>query len=173
VIVSGVDEDAITAADTRTLVGLLAEAKGNAVASRPEVPADAIVIACDSMFELDGHARGKPASADEARARWFEMRGRSGTLFTGHSLVDTATGTTVGTVASTVVHFGDPTDAEIDAYVATDEPMGVAGGFTLDGRSAPFIVGVDGDHANVIGLSLRVLRRLLRDLDVEVTSLWA
>jgi septum formation protein len=100
------------------------------------------------------------------------MRGREGTLFTGHCLIDTASDARVSDVATTTVRFGCPTDAEIDAYVATGEPLAVAGGFTLDGLSASFIDGVDGDPGNVIGVSLPLLRRMLAALDIEVTSLW-
>ena len=101
------------------------------------------------------------------------MRGRAGVLQTGHCVYDTTTGRYASGTASTVVRFGDPTDEEIAAYVATGEPLHVAGAFTLDGRSAPFVEGIEGDHGNVIGLSLPLLRRLLGKLDVSVTELWA
>ena len=100
------------------------------------------------------------------------MRGREGTLFTGHCVVDAATGRRAVGVAKTLVRFGTPSDDEIDAYVATGEPLRVAGAFTLDGFAAPFIDGIDGDHGNVIGLSLPLLRRLLAQLGVPITSLW-
>jgi septum formation protein len=124
------------------------------------------------MFELDGEVRGKPADAAEAMAWGRRMRGRAGSLFTGHCLIDTATGERVSDVATTTVRFGCPSDAEIDAYVASGEPLAVAGGFTLDGLSAPFIDGIDGDAGNVIGVSLPLLRRMLGRLDTEVTALW-
>ena len=117
-----------------------------------------------------GH--GKPASAEEAAARWRRMRGVNGTLLTGHCVIDTAASATVVEVAATVVRFGRPSDAEIDAYVATGEPLAVAGAFTLEGRSAPFIDGIDGDPSNVMGLSLPLLRRLLDRLGVAITDLW-
>lgn len=173
VIVSGVDEDAIVDDEPTTLVCRLAKAKTAAVANLPQVPGDALVIGCDSMLELEGTVLGKAASPTEAIARWERMRGREGTLLTGHCVHDRVTGRTVTGAACTVVRFGTPTDDEIAAYVATGEPLRVAGAFTLDGRSAPFIEGVDGDHGNVIGLSLPLLRRLLADLDVQVTDLWA
>jgi septum formation protein len=173
VVVSGVDEDAVTASEPRTLVRLLAEAKAEAVSRGGAVADDALVVGCDSMLEMAGEVLGKPASAEEAVARWRCMRGRSGTLLTGHCVIDLVARRAVSDVAATVVRFGTPTDDEIDAYVATGEPLEVAGAFTLDGRSAPFVDGIDGDHGNVIGLSLPLLRRLLRELDVEVTSLWA
>ncbi|MFK0129839.1 nucleoside triphosphate pyrophosphatase [Streptomyces rubiginosohelvolus] len=171
VIVSGVDEDALSAPTPAELALVLARAKAAAVAERPEA-AGALVIGCDSVLELDGEALGKPADAEEATARWKAMRGRAGVLQTGHSVIDTALGRTASATASTVVRFGEPSDAEVAAYVATGEPLHVAGAFTLDGRSAPFVDAIEGDHGNVIGLSLPLLRRLLGELDVSVTELW-
>ncbi|MEU5541000.1 nucleoside triphosphate pyrophosphatase [Streptomyces sioyaensis] len=171
VVVSGVDEDALSAATPGELARILAEAKAAAVAARPEIHG-ALVVGCDSVLELDGRALGKPADAEDATARWKSMRGRSGILQTGHCVIDTATGRQAAATASTTVRFGEPTDDEIAAYVASGEPLYVAGAFTLDGRSAPFIDGIDGDPGNVIGLSLPLLRRLLADLDVAITDLW-
>lgn len=171
VIVSGVDEDALNAPTPAELALVLAEAKAAAVAARPEA-AGALVIGCDSVLELDGEALGKPADAEDATARWKAMRGRSGVLLTGHCVTDTATGRSASATASTTVRFGDPTDAEIAAYVASGEPLHVAGAFTLDGRSAPFIDSIEGDHGNVIGLSLPLLRRLLAELGYSITDLW-
>jgi septum formation protein len=170
VVVSGVDEDGVPADDPAELVRTLAERKADAVAAG--LTSDELVVGCDSMLVLDGEVLGKPATAAEAVERWQRMRGRVGTLMTGHCLVDVATRTSVSDVVSTTVRFGLPTDAEIEAYVATGEPLRVAGAFTLDGRSAPFVDGVDGDPGNVIGLSLPLLRTLLAKLGVEVTSLW-
>ncbi|MGW2375330.1 MULTISPECIES: nucleoside triphosphate pyrophosphatase [Kitasatospora] len=170
VVVSGVDEDAISAATPGELALVLAEAKAKAVAA--ELTGGELVIGCDSVLELDGRALGKPADAAEALARWQSMRGRAGVLRTGHCVVDTATGRQSSATASTTVRFGVPDDAEIAAYVASGEPLHVAGAFTLDGRSAPFIDGIDGDPGNVIGLSLPLLRRLLADLDLRITDLW-
>ncbi len=129
-------------------------------------------MGCDSLLELDGRALGKPASSAEAVARWHDLRGRSGYLLTGHCVVDTRTGASASDVCATTVRFGEPTDAEIEAYVATGEPLHVAGAFTLDGRSAPFLAGIDGDAGNVIGLSLPMLRGLLAKLDVSLVDLW-
>lgn len=170
VVVSGVDEDAISAATPGELALVLAEAKAKAVAA--ELTAGELVIGCDSVLELDGQALGKPADAEEAVARWHAMRGREGVLRTGHCVIDTATGRQSSATASTTVRFGTPDDAEIAAYVASGEPLYVAGAFTLDGRSAPFVDGIDGDPGNVIGLSLPLLRRLLADLDVRIVDLW-
>jgi septum formation protein len=171
VIVSGVDEDALTAPTPAELALVLAEAKAAAVAAT--LSDGELVVGCDSVLELDGVALGKPADAADARARWQSMRGRSGVLQTGHCVVDTRTGARASATASTTVHFGTPDDAEIDAYIATGEPLYVAGAFTLDGRSAPFLDGIEGDHGNVIGLSLPLLRKLLADLGIRITDLWA
>ncbi|MCW2874528.1 nucleoside triphosphate pyrophosphatase [Actinacidiphila oryziradicis] len=171
VIVSGVDEDAITADTPGELARVLAEAKAAVVAG--QLRDGALVIGCDSVLDLDGEALGKPADAEEAAARWKAMRGRTGVLRTGHCVIDTANGRQVSATASTTVRFGNPDDAEIAAYVASGEPLQVAGAFTLDGLSAPFIDGIDGDHGNVLGLSLPLLRRLLADLGVRITDLWA
>lgn len=173
VIVSGVDEDAVSAPTPAELARVLAEAKAGAVASLAEV-AGALVIGCDSVLELDGVALGKPADAEDATARWKAMRGRSGVLQTGHCVIDTARdGARASATAATTVHFGEPTDAEIAAYVASGEPLRVAGAFTLDGRSAPFLRGIEGDHGNVIGLSLPTLRELLGELEIGITDLWS
>lgn len=165
--VSGIDESTVSGTPAEQVLEL-ARLKAAAVAT--DHP-DALVVGCDSMLELDGLALGKPADPTEAVARWAQMRGRSGRLLTGHSVVDGDR--TVSEVASTVVRFGTPTDAEVAAYVASGEPLQVAGAFTLDGRSAPFVDGIDGCHTNVVGLSLPLLRRLLQQLGVEVVDLWS
>jgi septum formation protein len=175
VVVSGVDEEAITADSPEELARVLAEAKAAAVAGGGMLdggPGDEIVVGCDSVLDLDGQALGKPADAAEATARWHAMRGRAGVLRTGHCVIDRATGRQASATASTTVRFGRPDDAEVAAYVASGEPLHVAGAFTLDGRSAPFVDGVDGDPGNVIGLSLPLLRTLLADLGVRITDLW-
>ena len=170
VIVSGVDEDAYTAATTRELVGQLAAAKASAVASGLD---DGVVIGCDSMLDLDGRGYGKPSSAAEAIARGREMSGTSGTLLTGHCVIDVASGRRAEAVAATTVRFGTPTDAEISAYVATGEPLNMAGAFTIEGLGGWFIDSIDGDPGNVIGISLPLLRRLLADLGVTIPALWS
>ena len=167
VLVSGVDEDLDL--PVRDLVQELAVQKATAVAA----PEGALVIGCDSLLELDGEALGKPGTAQVALARWQRMRGRTGTLLTGHCVLDTATGRRACAVGATEVRFGNPTDPELAAYVASGEPLQVAGGFTLDGRSAPYVDGIDGDAGNVIGLSLPLLRRLLAELGIAIHELWA
>jgi septum formation protein len=174
VMVSGVDEAAFSAATPAGLAGQLAEAKAAAAAaSLPGRLAGALVIGCDSLLDLDGRPLGKPASAAEAAVRWREMSGRSGTLVTGHCVINAATGQRAAAVAATTVRFGTPSEREIDAYVASGEPLAVAGAFTLDGRGGWFVNGIDGDHGNVLGISLPLLRRLLADLGFGVTELWA
>ena len=170
VVVSHVDESQVSATEPRDVVQELASRKAAVVA---EGRTTGIVVGCDSMLLLDGRVLGKPADAAEATARWHAMRGRTGTLLTGHAVVDVVRGRTARGVAATDVRFGTPSDAEVAAYVATGEPLHVAGAFTLDGRSAPFVEGIDGDPGNVIGLSLPLLRTLLAELDVALTDLWA
>lgn len=166
--VSGVDEADVTG-HPHDVVLELAVRKARAVAATQD---DALVIGCDSLLELDDQVLGKPASPTEAVARWQAMRGRSGFLLTGHCVIDTRTGASAADVCSTIVRFGEPSDTEIEAYVATGEPLHVAGAFTLDGRSAAFLDGIDGDAGNVIGLSLPMLRALLAKLDVPLVDLW-
>jgi len=171
VVVSGIDEDLDTEQPWQ-LVQELAAAKAHAVADSL-AGKDALVIGCDSMLMLDGAALGKAASPQDVVDRWKRMRGRTGVLLTGHCLVDVATGRDVQEVADTVVRFGCPSDEEIAAYAKTDEALSVAGPFTIDGRAAAFVDGIDGDAGNVIGLSLPLLRRMLAQLGVEVTELWS
>lgn len=141
------------------------------MAARPEVQG-ALVIGCDSVLDLDGEALGKPADAEEATARWKAMRGRAGTLQTGHCVYDTAAKRYASGTASTVVRFGDPTDAEIAAYVASGEPLHVAGAFTLDGRSAPSSRASTATTATSSASPLPLVRRLLAELGVGITELW-
>ncbi|GAA3807990.1 Maf family protein [Sphaerisporangium flaviroseum] len=169
VFVSGVDEEAVTAESPAELCLVLARAKAAVVAKGF---AEGLVIGCDSVLELDGQAYGKPRTPEEALARWRSMRGRTGRLLTGHCVIDAATGAEVAEVGSTVVHFGTPSDEEIMAYVGTGEPLHVAGAFTLDGLGGWFIDGIEGDHGNVLGISLPLVRRLFADLGVSVTSIW-
>jgi septum formation protein len=171
VIVSGVDEDGVTGPPAQLCLDL-ARLKAAAVADG--LPGDpALVIGCDSVLELDGEALGKPATADEALARWRAMAGRSGLLHTGHCVISTADAKQVSEVATTLVRFGWPDDLELAAYVATGEPLMLAGAFSIDGLAGPFVEGIEGDHGNVIGLSLPLLRKLLTQLGVRITDLWA
>lgn len=189
--VSGVDEDAALGAarsargeaphgrhvmgtSTADDVLVLARAKAEAVAATQAGEADAVVLGCDSMLELDGRQLGKPADAAEAVERWRAMRGRTGVLHTGHWLVDTRAGhREAGATASTVVHFADLSDEEVEAYVATGEPLVVAGAFTVDGLGGPFVAAIEGDYHAVVGVSLPLLRTLLDELGLSVMDLWS
>ena len=176
VIVSGVDESAVAAGGAQELCAILARLKAEAVAVRLPDDCRRLVLGCDSVLEFDGEILGKPADAAEARRRWRAMRGGAGVLHTGHCLIDTASSAggaaSAEEVASTTVHFAAISDTEIDAYVASGEPLHVAGAFTLDGRGGAFVDRISGDAGTVIGLSLPVLRRLLAELDVRLIDLW-
>ncbi|QIK68359.1 septum formation inhibitor Maf [Nocardioides sp. HDW12B] len=171
VVVSGVDESQVALADAAALATELAVLKAQAVAGVVDAPG--LVVGCDSVLELDGQVHGKSASADEATARWRAMRGRTGVLHTGHCVVDLDTGRQVVGAGATTVRFAEVTDAEITAYVATGEPLEVAGAFTLDGLGGAFVAGIEGDPHNVVGISLPLLRELLADLGHAWTDFWA
>jgi septum formation protein len=170
VVVSGVDESQIHGVRAAELARRLAELKCTAVAGK--VGGDRLVLGCDSVLELDGNALGKPVDPDEAARRWRAMRGRTGVLHTGHCLRDTASGRTAVATGTTVVHFADVTDDEIAAYVDSGEPLHVAGAFTIDGLGGPFVTRIEGDHHNVVGLSLPLVRELVMELGHRWTDLW-
>lgn len=194
VLVSDVDEDAVQArygvTDPHDTALLLARAKAEAVASLPDAEG-ALVLGCDSVFEFDGEAHGKPYTPEVARERMLRMSGSMGVLHTGHWLVDCrdtesnadganpaaserpGTGATLGYVTSAEVHFMDMSTEEIDAYIATGEPLQCAGSFTIDGFGGAFIRKVDGDPHTVVGLSISTLRGLLSQAKVSITELWA
>jgi septum formation protein len=169
VVVSGFDEDSVRADDPAEHVELLAVRKAQVVAQDRK---DALVIGCDSMLLFDGTVLGKASNPEDVVRRWRHFRGNEGTLLTGHCVIDTATGQTVSAVGATTIRFGTPDDAELEAYAATAEALQVAGPFTIDGRAAAFVEGIDGDAGNVIGISLPLLRELLAKLGVQVTELW-
>ncbi len=176
VVPSHVDEEALVAehgpAGPAAHVQLLATAKAEAVArSVRDGSGTALILGCDSAFELDGVVYGKPHHAVVAAARWRQMRGRTGILHTGHCLIAGSTGDRAEAVVSTSVTFAEVTDAEIDWYVGTGEPLAVAGAFTLEGLAAPFITAIDGDPHAVVGLSLAVLRELAAGFGVPWTGL--
>ena len=172
VVVSGVDESQLDGLPPAELAQQLAQLKCAAVAARDDVPAGALVLGCDSVLELDGEALGKPGTAEEATRRWRSMRGRSGVLHTGHCLADRGSGQVAAATGSTTVHFAEVSDAEVAAYVATGEPLQVAGAFTVDGLGGAFVTGIEGDHHNVVGLSLPLLRELVQTLGHAWPDLW-
>ncbi|MEO3872998.1 nucleoside triphosphate pyrophosphatase [Nonomuraea sp. B12E4] len=169
VIVSGVDEESYEAHTPAALSLVLAKAKAEKVASEVD---EGLVIGCDSILELDGRPYGKPATREEAEERWRLMRGRTGRLVTGHCVIDTTTGRQVAEVATTVVRFGQPSEQEIAAYASTGEPLDLAGAFSIEGRGGWFVEGIEGDHGNVLGISLPLLRDLFAELGYAVTSFW-
>jgi nucleoside triphosphate pyrophosphatase len=187
VMVSGVDESSVESTDAREVCAILARMKAEAVAAQvqPDLALGAartwpgpamgeltLVLGCDSVLEFDGEIHGKPASVEEAVARWRRMRGRTGILHTGHFVVRLDTGASAAGVGSTEVTFADVSDDEIAAYVATGEPLLVAGSFTIDGLGGWFVERIHGDHGTVVGVSLPLLRRLVRELGLGVPALW-
>ena len=181
VVVSGVDEDAVVAAlgsdaSPGDVVRSLAAAKANQVATvlDPAVAANCVVIGCDSMLYLDDRLVGKPASSDAARDQWRAMEGRSGQLFTGHSLLRLVGGTVqrIAESSSTTVHFAEPPAADLQAYLDSGEPLAVAGGFTIDGLGGWFVDRIEGDPSNVIGLSLPLTRTMLARVGLSIAELW-
>ena len=183
IAVSGVDEDAAIAAlgahpDPATVVTTLARAKADAVAREldAEVTADCVVIGCDSMLYVNGELRGKPGTPEQAQRQWNSMAGKSGSLFTGHCVIRILNAKVLRTETAaevTTVRFGVPTEQELTAYIASGEPLNMAGGFTIDGLGGWFIDAVEGDPSNVVGLGLSVTRRLLESVGLSVGDLWS
>lgn len=174
VMVSGVDEESITAMRPVILAAMLAERKAQVVNQSLAGHEPVIVIGCDSVLEFDGRAHGKPVSPEEAIERWKAMRGRTGTLHTGHHVILRQRGVhQVTATGSTLVRFAKLSDDEIEAYVATGEPLAVAGAFTIDGLGGAYISGLEGDPHNVVGISLPLVRDLLTELGVAWHDLWA
>lgn len=174
IVVSHVDEDALLAelADEPYPDQVLRLAQAKCEAVLPDCGDAQLVLGCDSMFELDGELFGKPSSVEHARERLRHMSGRTGILHTGHWLASPQTHVSVGAVASTAVSIAALSDDDIDAYVATGEPLHVAGSFTIDGLGGAFVTGVEGDPWNVVGLSLPLLRTLVTELGLSWPSLW-
>jgi septum formation protein len=178
--VSAVDEDAVLAtlrgAPPGKVVTALACAKAATVAERlAHSHPEAVLLGCDSMLSVGGELVGKPGTPEVARQRWTAMAGRTGELVTGHAVVALAGGAVrqiAARHASTTVRFGRPSEAELTAYLDSGEPLAVAGAFTLDGLGGWFVEGIDGDPSNVIGISLPLVRQLLREVDIAVTELW-
>lgn len=153
---------------------LLADLKAAAIAGLPDIQAglDTLVLGCDSVFELDGVSYGKPYEVDVAVQRWKLMRGRTGILHTGHTLIDAATGIRAQRTLSTSVTFGEPSETEIRRYAESGEPLNCAGGFTIDGRGSAFVDAVEGDHLSVIGVSPAALNSMLAELGHSITDFW-
>lgn len=170
VIVSGVDEDNVDEATPAETALKLAQLKAVAVAAHEP---RSLVIGCDSLLEFEGRTLGKPVDADDATRRWKMMRGRSGVLHTGHCLIDNHREVWVSRTASTKVRFAQVRDEEIAAYVATGEPLRVAGAFTIDGLGSAFISGISGDPHNVVGISVPLLRLMFEEIGYNWTDFWA
>lgn len=170
VIVSGVDESRVMGEDPAELANALAEMKAEAVLNL--VSPESLVLGCDSVLHFGREILGKPEGTEEATSRWKRMRGNSGTLWTGHCLIDPAADRRVVRASGTVVHFAEVADEEIAAYVATGEPLHVAGSFTLDGYGSAFIDRIEGDPGTVIGLSMPLLRNMLGELEIPLHGLW-
>ncbi len=186
VVVSDVDEEALLAELGETSpaerVTALALAKARVVAGRvgteadDDSPFDGVVIGCDSMLDLEGELVGKPGTLEAARGRWDQMAGRHGELLTGHAVIRVRGGEPEAEIsghAATLVTFASPTTPELEAYLASGEPLSVAGAFTLDGLGGWFVEGIQGDPSNVVGISLPLTRHLLAELGVAISALWA
>jgi len=167
VIVSGVNEESSDYQNLtpKELVIALAIVKAHTIRQKIDYPA--VIIGCDSTFEFEGQSLGKATTVENAIERARKLRGKSGLLHTGHCIIDTDKEIEISDVVTTKVFFSDMSDAEIEGYVATGEPLDVAGGFTLDGRSSPFIIRIEGEASNVIGLSLPLLRRAINRLGYQ------
>lgn len=182
---SDLDESQVQLNNAVALVQTLAQLKAESIADRirdgkvPSLweeemppPEATVILACDSMLQLGDEIFGKPADEGEAIARWQQMRGQAGDLYTGHALIDLARNTTLVNCQVTRVHFAPATDRQIEAYVATGEPLNCAGCFAIDGKGGLFVEKIEGCHTNVIGLSLPLLRRMLSELGYEPTDFW-
>ncbi len=174
VVVSRVDESAVSARDAIDLVAILAQAKAEAVFAGLEDETDVLLVACDSLLELNGEVMGKPTTPQQASERWRLMRGQTGRLHTGHHVISRLAGTVDATsaVATTELVFANLSDDEIEAYVATGEPLHVAGAFTIDGLGGAYVTAVCGDPHNVVGISLPLLRRMFAEVGVAWHQLW-
>ncbi|WP_259467956.1 nucleoside triphosphate pyrophosphatase [Rhodococcus sp. SBT000017] len=179
--VSGVDEDALTAAlgpsvTSETVVTELARAKAAAVAETfADSTDDLVIVGCDSMLAIGGELHGKPHSVEVARERWQSMAGNSGELLTGHAVLRVTDGVVVAQAAAhstTVVHFATPSSVDLEAYLDSGEPLSVAGAFTLDGLGGWFVDRIEGDPSSVIGIGLPLVRTLLTRVGTSLAALW-
>jgi len=164
IIVSNVDEetDFFNSMTPEDMVIALAISKAHTVREMIDYPA--IIIGCDSTFDVDGVSFGKPGTPEIAIERAKKISGRTGLLHTGHCIIDTEKGTEIADRVTTKVTFTKMSDEEISDYVASGEPLHVAGGFTLDGFGSPFIPVIEGDYTNVVGISMPFLRNAMKQL---------
>jgi septum formation protein len=171
---SDFDESLVQIADPHQLVTILSRSKAEAVANQRRVAqsGNALILGCDSVLHFAGEIHGKPVSPAAAIQRWQQMRGQTGTLLTGHALLDMERQQSLVQVQTTEVKFAQVSDAEIAAYVATGEPLQCAGAFALDGRGGLFVEAIHGCHSNVIGLSLPLLRQMLLALGYQLSDFW-
>ncbi len=166
---SNFDESQIQLSNPELLVQTLAQRKAETVAPQFE---SALILGCDSLLLVNGEVYGKPVDSEQAIARWQRMRGTVGELYTGHALIDLSQQLTLVRAQMTRVYFAQVSDRQIEAYVATGEPLKCAGCFALEGRGGLFVEKLEGCHTNVIGLSLPLLRLLLDQLGYDVTDFW-
>jgi len=166
---SDFDEDQVVIRDPKELVQVLARGKAEMVA--PQFP-NSLVLGCDSVLTIDGVIYGKPESEAEAIARWQQMRGGSGELYTGYALIAPGTEALVR-YRMTRVFFANVSNAEIEAYIATGEPMHCAGAFATDGKGSMFVEKIEGCHTNVVGLSIPLLRQMMADLGYRAIDFWS
>lgn len=166
---SDFDEDQVVISDVQALVQVLARGKAEAVA--PQFP-NSLVLGCDSVLSIGGVIYGKPESPEEAIARWRDMRGGCGELYTGYALIAPGKEPLVR-YRMTRVFFANVSDAEIEAYIATGEPMHCAGAFATDGKGSMFVEKIEGCHTNVVGLSIPLLRQMMADLGYRAIDFWS
>lgn len=169
VCVSNFDESQVSLTDPVELVKTLARCKAEIVLDRVS---NSMILGCDSVLTIDGEIHGKPKDAAEAFARWQQMRGNRGTLYTGHALIDQVQQRTIVRCGITQVYFGNVSDAQIRAYIATGEPLACAGCFALEGKGAALVDKIDGCHSNVIGLSLPLFREMFAELGYDLGTFW-
>jgi septum formation protein len=169
ICVSNFDEDRIKLTDPIALVQQLAQCKAEVVSNQVN---DSLVLGCDSVFVVGNEIYGKPRDPTEAFSRWQQMQNNYGTLYTGHALIDQRQGKQIVRCGMTQVYFGRVTDTQIQAYIATGEPLVCAGGFALEGRGSAFVDKIEGCHSNVIGLSLPLLRSILTELGYDLSNYW-
>jgi septum formation protein len=169
ICVSHFDEDSIQLTDPVALVETLAQRKAETVLNQIT---ESLILGCDSVLMVNNQIHGKPKDPAEAFSRWQQMRGNRGTLYTGHALIDQRQHKTIVRCGITEVYFGRVSDAQIQAYIATGEPLVCAGCFALEGKGSALVDKIEGCHSNVIGLSLPLLRSMLAELGYDLSNYW-